>query len=393
MTREVDLGGRSRENETSTNNPFFDKDLISAKELTPEKLNWLFQFVPLMETIHLNSTPCNLLEGKIAVPIFFQPSSRTKLSHQTAMMQLGGKVNSVEDPDRYSSFAKGANFRDEILTYALMGDLLVIRQPKVGLSQEAADYSHVPVINAGDGNGEHPTQALLDVLTIWRRFGRLDNLTVVLGGDLANGRTVHSLVRLLANFENNRLILISPQELDLPVQLIQFLRERNLEVSQYDNFTEEMKKADVWYWTRVQKEQFINNALAKLIENLESRGYQITKGFLDKAYPLAAAMAEEDYGRVCDWGIIDADVLRQYAKDEMILMHPFPRVNEIALEVDEDSRAVYLHQQMRNGIYIRMALIAAILTNNLNKEAIIDSIPSKFQQQLLKTIEITPAVI
>lgn len=340
---------RSGETEASIVNPFFNKDLISADELTPEKLAWLFQITPLMETVHLNSIPCRLLEGRILVPLFYEPSTRTKTSHQTAMIQLGGAVSPVEDPIRFSSFAKGARFKHEIIAFAIMGDLLVMRHQEMGSAQKAAEFSHVPVINAGDGNGEHPTQALLDVLTIWRTRRRLDDLTVVLGGDLLNGRTIHSLIKILANFKNNRFILASPEELKLPEELKRFIEGKGVVISEHQGFTEEMKEADIWYWTRVQKERFEN---------------------------------EQVYERMKNLFIINPDVLDRYARKDMTLMHPLPIVTEIAPEVDDDPRAIYLHPQMRNGVYSRMALIAGILIEDLTPDAIIDSIPRKFRPQV-----------
>lgn len=344
--RNIHEGDGKAEVRERPENPFFGKDLLSAEQLNPENLSYLFQFLPVMERIHLGSVPCNLLEGKIMVPLFFEPSSRTRLSHQTAMLQLGGKVNSMEDPNIYSSFAKGANFQDEIHTFALMGDLIVIRHPEVGSAQKAAEASHIPVINAGDGTGEHPSQALLDVATIWKRFGRLDGLTVVFGGDILNGRTIHSLVQVLAQFGNNRFIFVSPKELGLPQDLAKQLQEKEVKIEQLDSFDVKLQEADVWYWTRIQKERFEDPTL---------------------------------YDTLKDRFIITPEILQKFAAQAMILMHPFPRVNEITFDVDSDPRAVYLHEQMRNGIYSRMALIAAILEDDLTPEAIIDSVPPRFQ--------------
>lgn len=266
----------------------------------------------------------NSLKGKILACLFFEPSTRTSCSFQAAMLKLGGSVISVTD--KYSSVEKGETLEDTIRSLGCYSDAIVLRHPLKGSSHLAASVSNVPVINAGDGNGEHPTQALLDIFTIYSELGSLDNeMTITFLGDLKNSRTIHSLIRLLCLFPKMKFIYISPASLEMPVEIRAFVEENGNEQITGMTLEEAIGITDVLYVTRIQKERFTDINLYSAIS---------------KYY-------------------VDANLLLN-AKQKMIIMHPLPRNQEISVDVDGDSRAVYF-KQMKYGLYMRMAILNTLI--------------------------------
>jgi len=266
-----------------------------------------------------------MLQGKIMTVLFYEPSSRTFGSFISAMQRLGGGIIPLQGMT-YSSVAKGETLEDTIRTFECYSDIIVIRHPEVGSAKKAALVSTVPIINAGDGVGEHPTQALLDLFTILSKFKKIDGLKVAFVGDLLNGRTVHSLSKLLAKMGKVEFFFVAPKILRMPQEIKDQLKNR-VSIIEAEKLDEVIKKVNVLYITRVQKERFSDLSIYENIKNF----YIITKKLMEKA------------------------------RKDLILMHPLPRVGEISTEVDNDSRAVYLTEQMRNGLYVRMALLAATL--------------------------------
>lgn len=264
--------------------------------------------------------------GKKLATLFYEPSTRTRLSFEAAMLNLGGSVLGFSSADS-SSASKGESVADTIRVISGYADICAMRHPKEGAPLVASRFSRIPVINAGDGGHQHPTQTLTDLMTIRRRCGRLDNLTIGLCGDLKFGRTVHSLIKSLARFEGIRFIMISPEELKIPDYIREeVLRARGIPFEEVETMEEVMPRLDILYMTRVQRERFFN---------------------------------EEDYIRLKDTYILDEEKLR-LASPNLSVLHPLPRVNEIATSVDNDSRACYF-KQAHNGKYIRMALILKLL--------------------------------
>lgn len=259
--------------------------------------------------------------------LFFEPSTRTRLSFEAAMLELGGSVLGFSQAQS-SSASKGESVSDTIQTVSCYADIIAMRHPKEGAPLAASLKSGVPIINAGDGGHNHPTQTLTDLLTIKRELGRLDNFTVGFCGDLKFGRTVHSLISALSRYENIRIVLISPEELKIPGYVRDEILEKNgIEYEEVGSMTDVMADLDILYMTRVQRERFFN---------------------------------EDDYLRLRDSYILTPDKLEN-AKPELKILHPLPRVNEISTLVDEDPRACYF-KQVRNGKYIRMALILKLLS-------------------------------
>ena len=265
------------------------------------------------------------LRGRILATLFFEPSPRTRLSFESAMLSLGGSVLGFASADS-SSTAKGETLTDTIRTVSCYSDIIAMRHPKEGAPMAGSLKSSVPIINAGDGGNNHPTQTLTDLMTIRREKGRLNNLTIGLSGDLKFGRTVHSLIGAMSRYEGIRFVMISPPELRVPAYISQSLKDRGIDFVEVETMEEVMPELDVLYMTRVQKERFFNEA---------------------------------DYIRLKDTYILDPDKLR-IAKDDLKIMHPLPRVNEISVKVDDDPRAVYF-KQVRNGRFVRMALIKTLL--------------------------------
>ena len=265
-------------------------------------------------------------EGKILATLFYEPSTRTRLSFESAMMRLGGKVLGFASAQN-SSASKGESVADTVRMVSCYSDIIAMRHNKEGAPRVAAQYARVPVINAGDGGHQHPTQTLTDLMTIRRRKGRLDDLTIGLCGDLKFGRTVHSLIKTMARCQNIRFVLISPEELRVPDYIINDVLEANgIEYKETRSLEEVMPELDILYMTRVQKERFFN---------------------------------EEDYIRLKNSYVLTKEKM-ELAKPDMAVLHPLPRVNEIALDVDDDPRAAYF-EQVQNGVYVRMALIMTLL--------------------------------
>ena len=300
------------------------KNLIGIEDLTVEEIDELIELASdIIENRSKYSEKC---KGQILATLFFEPSTRTRLSFESAMLSLGGQVLGFSSANS-SSASKGESVSDTIKTVSAYSDIIAMRHPKEGAPIVAAMKSDVPIINAGDGGHNHPTQTLTDLLTIKKEKGRLDNLTVGLCGDLKFGRTVHSLISALSRYKNIKFVLISPEELKVPDYIkTDILDKKNIEYIETQNLEEAMKNLDILYMTRVQRERFFNEA---------------------------------DYIRLKDSYILDKEKL-QTAKKDLIILHPLPRVNEISVEVDEDPRACYF-RQVKYGKFIRMALILKML--------------------------------
>ena len=264
-------------------------------------------------------------DGKILATCFYEPSTRTRLSFESAMTRLGGRVIGFSDASN-SSAAKGESVSDTIRVISCYADICAMRHPKEGAPMVASERSLIPVINAGDGGHQHPTQTLTDLLTIRTLKGRLNNFTIGLCGDLKFGRTVHSLIHALVRYEGIRFVFISPEELRVPDYITDMLKKRNIPYEEVIRLENVMPTLDLLYMTRVQKERFFN---------------------------------EEDYVRLKDFYILDTAKM-ELAKDDMLVLHPLPRVNEISVEVDNDPRAAYF-KQAQFGVYVRMALILTLL--------------------------------
>ena len=314
---------------TTLKEQFLGKDILSLDKFDIPSLLKLFSTTDHMKFLASNSIPSDILKGTITTLLFYEPSSRTFGSFAAAIKRLGGATVDIVNPQQNSSVAKGETLEDTIRTFEAYSDLIVIRHPEKGAAQKAADAAFfIPIINAGDGVGEHPTQALLDLYTIYEKFGGLDNLTGLFVGDLLNGRTVHSLLKGLSLFKGNTVYLLSPQLLKLTPSAIRDLERHGLNIKEIRSEKEIPTKTDFWYWTRVQKERFTDVAA---------------------------------YEKVKKTFIITPELLKKYAGQKMIIMHPLPRVGEIDTRVDADPRAVYLRSQVSNGMYIRMALVSLVL--------------------------------
>lgn len=311
------------------NGNFKNKDILSLDQFDQKSLKKLFFHVPKMAKIAKNGRSSSLLAGKLVTLIFYEPSSRTFGSFSAAVKQIGGQTIEIQNPQQFSSVSKGETLEDTIRVFEAYCDCIVIRHPQMGAAKAAANAAFfVPVINAGDGIGEHPTQAMLDLYTIYEKWDRLDHLTGLMAGDLLNGRTIHSLIRGLALYPKNTVYLLSPKTLRLTKEQLKNFSQRGIKLIEIDSEKEIPKSCHFWYWTRVQKERFKNLA---------------------------------DYEKVKNRFIVTKKLLSKYGNKKMILMHPLPRVGEILLEVDADPRAVYLRSQIRNGMYMRMALLGLIL--------------------------------
>ena len=303
---------------------FYGNDILSVKQFSKEDLIYIFEVAHEMREMVARIGTFDLLKGKILANLFYEPSTRTSSSFTSAMERLGGSVIPINEV-RYSSVSKGESLPDTIRTLECYADVIVLRHPEVGASALAAQYARKPVLNAGDGVGEHPTQALLDLFTILAELGTAENLTVTMLGDLKYGRTVHSLSRLLSLF-NVTLRYVSPEILRMPQEIIDEISEKGMVQTEHISLQDVLPETDVLYVTRVQKERFENPA-----------DYESVKG----AY------------------VITPEIMQQ-AKEKMIVMHPLPRVGEISMDFDDDPRAAYF-RQMEYGLYVRMALLAMVL--------------------------------
>lgn len=299
------------------------RDLLTPLDFSVEELDRMFD---LADDIRLHPDKyAHACAGRKMVTCFYEPSTRTRLSHETAMLNLGGSTMGFADADS-SSATKGETVADTARVISCFADIMVIRHPKEGAAAVAAQYASIPVINAGDGGHQHPTQTLTDLLTIRNLQGRLDNFTIGLCGDLKFGRTVHSLINALVRYPGVRFIFISPRELRVPDYITELLDAKGIPYEECIKIEDAIQRLDILYMTRIQKERFFN---------------------------------EEDYVRLRDFYILDREKL-SLAKKDCYVLHPLPRVNEIAVDVDDDPRAAYF-KQVQFGVYVRMAAVLTLL--------------------------------
>lgn len=300
------------------------RSLLEPMDFSLEELDGIFDLADRI--IADPQKYAHACDGKLLATLFYEPSTRTRFSFEAAMLRLGGQVIGFSEPNS-SSVAKGESIADTIRTISCYADVAVMRHPKEGAPRVAANSTDMPVINAGDGGHQHPTQTLTDLLTIRRTLDTFENITVGCCGDLKFGRTVHSLIKALSRYKNVKFVLISPEELTIPDYVRkEVLIKNNIEFKEVRTMQEALGEVDVLYMTRVQRERFFN---------------------------------EDDYIRLKDTYILDNEKM-QLAKKDMIVLHPLPRVNEIATEVDSDPRAKYF-EQAKNGMFVRMALIMSLL--------------------------------
>jgi aspartate carbamoyltransferase len=303
---------------------FYGHDILSVSQFSRDDLEYIFGVAEAMRTMVQHVGTIDLLKGKILANLFYEPSTRTQSSFMAAMQRLGGSVIPISEV-RYSSVSKGESLPDTVRTLECYADVIVLRHPELGAAAQAAAAARKPIINAGDGPGEHPTQALLDLFTIVEELGRVDGLTITMLGDLKFGRTVHSLSRLLSLFDVT-LNFVSPEQLPMPEKVTAELSRRAVRFFEHRRLDEVLPKTDVLYVTRVQKERFDDLALYESLKH---------------AF------------------IITSETMKA-AKPKMALMHPLPRVGEISPDVDADPRAAYF-RQMEYGLFVRMALLAMVL--------------------------------
>ena len=308
------------------NAPWYGKDIISVKQFNRADLEYVFGVAHEMHGMVDRIGTFDLLKGKILANLFYEPSTRTSSSFTAAMERLGGSVIPINEV-KYSSVAKGESLPDTIRTLECYADVIVLRHPETGSAAIAAQAAHKPVINAGDGTGEHPTQALLDTFTIFEELGsgQIDGMTVTMLGDLKYGRTVHSLARLLSLYKV-KLNYVSPEILRMPKEVMDEVGAKGIPQKEFDALEKILPETDVLYVTRVQKERFEDPS-----------AYESVRGSF----------------------VVNPEIM-QAAKKEMIVMHPLPRVGEISPDFDEDPRAAYF-RQMEYGLYVRMALLAMVL--------------------------------
>ncbi|MCF0149019.1 MAG: aspartate carbamoyltransferase [Clostridium sp.] len=301
-----------------------NKHLIDSMDFSKKELYEIFNLAH--QIISNPKEYSHICHGKILATLFYEPSTRTRFSFEAAMMKLGGKILGFSEPNSTST-AKGETLADTITMVSIYSDIIAMRHPMEGSAKLASMYSKVPIINAGDGGHQHPTQTLTDLLTIQTLKNGLENHTIGICGDLKNGRTVHSLIKAMSRYSGTRFILISPKELSLPAYIREeILLKNNINFKEVEKLEDVISELDILYMTRIQKERFFN---------------------------------EEEYLRLKDSYILNTEKMK-LAKDDMIILHPLPRVNEIDIEVDKDIRACYF-KQAEFGMYVRMALIAKLL--------------------------------
>ena len=303
---------------------FYGTDILSVSQFGRDDLEYVFGVAEAMRAMVKHIGTFDLLKGKILANLFYEPSTRTMSSFTAAMERLGGSVIPISEV-RYSSVSKGESLPDTVRTLECYADVIVLRHPEVGAAATAAKYARKPIINAGDGIGEHPTQALLDLFTIREELGQIDGLTVTMIGDLKFGRTVHSLAKLLSLFKV-KVNYVSPEKLRMPADFVTQLTAKGLVQDEHQELDPVLSKSDVLYVTRVQKERF---------EDLD------------------------EYEQLKHAYVITPETMAQ-AKPKMALMHPLPRVGEISPDVDDDPRAAYF-RQMECGLYVRMAVLAMVM--------------------------------
>ncbi len=311
------------------NGNFKNKDIVSLEQFDQNSIKVLFK-----EVIRIKRTApkklLNILKGKIISLLFFEPSTRTFSSHTVAAKRLGAQTIEHQNPLQTSSIIKGETIEDMIKVVEQYSDAIVIRHPMVGTAQKSADVANIPIINAGDGIGEHPTQALMDIFTIFEKHKKLFGLKGLIVGDLLNGRTVHSLIRGLAIFPKNTLYLLSPKKLQLSKDDLEDAKKRKIKLVEIKSYQEIPQDCHFWYWTRVQKERFTDK---KEYEKLKLN------------FVLTKKLVQEKAGK------------------NTLLMHPLPRVGEIESLVDADPRAIYLTTQIKNGMWVRMGLLKLVLSS------------------------------
>ena len=300
------------------------KDILDGGQFTPEEIDLIMTVADDFRTQLQDKPALNIMNGYVLATLFFEPSTRTRLSFESAMHRLSGSVIGFSSAES-SSTAKGETLSDTIRTVDQYADIIAMRHPQIGSAKEAASVANAPVLNGGDGAGQHPTQALLDLYTIKRERGDVNGKTIVLCGDLKNGRTVHAGVELYKHYQCN-LILVSPEQLKMPAEITSKLRSSGVHVTETTNLEDALAKGDVLYMTRIQKERFADPA-----------EYEQLKG----SYILTREMV-------------------QRIKPDLTILHPLPRVNEITTDVDSLSTAAYF-RQVKNGVFIRMALIALVM--------------------------------
>lgn len=300
-----------------------NQDILRADQFSKEEVGLIMDTARAFEQDLQAGKVLSTMNGQVLATLFFEPSTRTRLSFESAMLRLGGGVITVAD-SKSSSAAKGESLPDTIKTVEGYADLIVLRHPQIGSAEQAAAATERPILNAGDGAGQHPTQSLLDLYTIQKEKGTPDGLTISLAGDLKNGRTVHSLVDLLSSF-NVKFYFVAPTALRMPEAIVARLKNRGIEVTETESLEQALAVSDVLYMTRIQRERFSDPA-----------EYERLKG----AYVLNRALVSK-------------------AKEGLTIMHPLPRVNEIATDVDDYSGAAYF-RQVANGIPVRMALLALV---------------------------------
>jgi aspartate carbamoyltransferase len=306
-------------------NPLYQRDIIAADQYTKDDIEYVLSLTQKMKDVSDDSGGIDLLRHKVLAALFFEPSSRTFSSFIAAMQRLGGGCIPMHGM-QHTSMEKGESFQDTIQTFASYADVIVIRHSQTGFAQHAADIASCPVVNAGDGIGEHPTQCLQDLFTIRQNAGRIDNLKIVFVGDLRHYRPVNSLVKALVHFTNVELYFVSASEVSIQDSVKAYLQRHEMKFSEHSTLDEVLTDADVLYVTRVKKEY----------------------------------MSQELYAQVQGKYVIDKKIIGQMKK-QSIIMHPFPRFGEITVDVDEDTRAVYIREQMKNGMYTRMAILSSML--------------------------------
>ena len=302
------------------------RSLVDITDLSVDEIN---ELINVGEDIKQNKEKyLEKCKGKQLATLFFEPSTRTRLSFESAMLSLGGNVLGFSSAST-SSASKGETVADTIRTVGSYVDIIAMRHPQEGAATIAANAAKVPIINAGDGSNRHPTQTLTDLMTIKSQKGRLSNFCIGMCGDLKYGRTVHSLVAALSRYENIQYVFISPKELKMPEEVLNILREKNIQYKEVESLEENIEGLDILYMTRVQQERFAD---------------------------------KQEYERLKDVYILNKEKLKN-AKQDLSILHPLPRVNEISEDIDDDSRACYF-KQVENGKYVRMALILKLLECN-----------------------------
>ena len=308
---------------------FFLKDIVSLDQFNQKSIELLFRQVTKIKKTSTKKL-LKILSGKIVGLLFFEPSTRTFSSNSAAVKRLGGQTIEYQNPLQTSSVVKGETIEDTTKMIEQYTDVIVMRHPMVGTLEKVAEVANIPVINAGDGIGEHPTQALLDMFTVYEKHKHLDNIKGLMVGDLLNGRTVHSIIKGFSIFPNNTLYLLSPEQLRLSKKDLDEAKRRKIKLIEIKSFEEIPADCHFWYWTRVQKERFTD---------------------------------KQEYEKLKLSFILTKKLVEKKAGKNTLIMHPLPRVGEIETAVDADPRAVYLTTEAKNGMYVRMALFSLILSN------------------------------